>query len=62
MLLFVKKMLGNCETLDKLSFICANLHIINKVLPTPSVLGHRILAPYVPLRVSGSESVPCVDM
>ena len=58
----IKKDLDNCETLDSLYFICANLHIISKVLSTPSVLRHRILMPYVPLRVEGSESVPCADM
>ena len=41
-------------------FICANCPIISKVLPTPSVLRHRILVPYVPLRVSGSANVPAL--
>ena len=61
-ILYIITLLGNCETLDTFHLICVNLHVISKVLLTPSVLWHRILVPYVPLRVSGSESVPCFDM
>ena len=39
-----------------------HIHIINKVLLTPSVLKVRFLHLYVQLRVSGSESVPCGDI
>ncbi len=54
-------MIVNCKTIKRLHF-CATLNIISKVLLTPSVLKVCLLRLYVPLRVSGSESVPCVDI
>ena len=53
--------LGNCKTVCNVIFICATGLIISKVLPTPPVFRHRILVPYVPLRVWGSANVPAYD-
>ncbi len=59
---FLNKYIGNCETPYFQNLVVQYRQYHKQGALEPLVLRCRILAPYVPLRATSSESVPSVDI